>query len=108
MTELEIIKEAVEAYAKAASDQWERDFKTDRGSCGGMMLGYRSNTKFAKALVESGYGMAMGPKTYITNKALPAGIRSQHMEIEIQGCRAFRAVTEKHGVMPTEARTFVD
>jgi hypothetical protein len=70
------------------------------------MLGYRANTKFAKALLAAGYGFK-SDQVYVA-KRMPKGIRSQHDQIEIKAKRAFEAAASAHGINPSKAWSYVD
>lgn len=91
----------------AARRQFAADGSQDVGTCGGVMLGYRGNTRFAKALVARGIGRKMDGTVYLT-KGLPADVRTQNMYVGELAHRAFAMVAEAAGFLPTEHRSYVD
>ena len=101
-----IIAECFAAHDAAALAQWEKDGKQDCGSCGGYMLGYRANTKFAKALLAMGAGFK-SDQIYVA-KRFPDEIRSQHDAIEIVAKRAFERKAAEYGIVPSKAWHYVD
>lgn len=106
MTDLtQVIAECVQAYKDAALVQFVRDGSQDCGTCGGAMLAYRGNTKFAKALYVAGIGRKMDGGMYVSMRS---GHPTQHAEVEIQGLRAFRAKAAEHGFESTKFWTYVD
>lgn len=105
--EVQVIDLACSAFDAAARLQFEADGSQDVGSCGGVMLGYRSNTRFAKALVATGQGYASGGKTYI-RRGLPEGVRTQHRTVTEKAHAAFAAVAEVAGFLPTVNYSYAD
>lgn len=101
-----ILAECLAAHDAAALAQWEKDGKQDCGSCGGYMLGYRANSKFAKAIMAAGVGFK-SEQVYVA-KRFPEGIRSQHDAIEIKAKRAFEAKAREYGIAPSKAWSYVD
>ena len=104
--EAQVLDAALAAYDAAALAQFERDGRKDCGSCGGYMLGYKGNSKFAKLMVNRGVGHSLGRgRVYLAHRHR---FPTQHMEVECAGARAFREVTEAAGIIPSEARSYVD
>jgi hypothetical protein len=87
MTPQEAIDAGKLAGDAAALAIWERDEKQDRGCCGGAMLELKRNTKLFKAAVAAGVA---GKLDGFVHLDMPAGIRSQNMDIPEAQYRAFR------------------
>lgn len=103
-----ILATALESHNAAALAQWEKDGRQDCGSCGGIMVGYRGNSRLAKAMVAAGVGTNMGGTVFLS-APLPPEIRSQHAEISIAAGRAFRAaVMLAGGPEPSKIWTYTD
>lgn len=102
-----LVELCVSAHDAAAWKQFRKDGSIDCGSCGGMMLGYRANTRFAKAIVAAGKGYVSSGTVYVSAR-LPEGICTQHAEVQIQGLREFKAMAEAHGIQPSKSWTFTD
>jgi hypothetical protein len=100
-----IVADCLAAAKAAAEAQFVKDGSTDVGSCGGMMLLYRGNGRFAKALVAAGLGHAGDGGTSVL---FSHGLPTQHAEVDIQGLRAFEAKAREHGFEPSKAWTYVD
>lgn len=97
----------------AARNQFLADGSKDGGECGGMMLGYRGNTKFARALLErrdeNGARIAYksGGRVYIC-KSLPSGVVTQHRKVQEKAHDAFAEVAAEAGYNPAEHRSYLD
>ena len=102
-----LVEACVAAHDAAARAQFIKDGSIDCGSCGGAMLGYRANTRFAKAILAAGKGYASDGKVFVTAH-LPEGVASQHAEVPIQGLRAFMATAEAHGFSAAKFWTYTD
>lgn len=100
-----IIEDCFQAFDHAAREQYEKDGFKDCGTCGGMMLGYRGNTRFARALVATGRACRMGGKVYV-GSALP--VATQHAEVEIKAMQAFMETARSRGIEPAKWWTYVD
>jgi hypothetical protein len=94
-------------FDREARRQFEADGSVDRGTCGGVMLGYRANTRFAKAMVARGIGRKMGGRVYLTRR-LPDDVRTQHMTVDEKAHDAFAAVAAAAGHAAAEHRSYVD
>jgi predicted GNAT superfamily acetyltransferase len=105
--EREIIDLCLKAALEASRDQWRRDGFQDRGTCGGMMLGYRANTRFARAMVAAGVGYVSDGKVWLLHCIAPE-VRSQNMDVEIRAKRAFRDMARSHGIEPAKQWTYID
>jgi hypothetical protein len=102
----QVLAECLAAHDAAALAQWQKAGEQDCGSCGGYMLGYRANSKFAKAMLAAGVGLKM-EQVYLSRRE-PEGIRSQHYLIEEKAKRAFQAKAAEHGIMAAKAWSYVD
>lgn len=100
-----ILEAARKAGDKAAWAQFERDGKKDCGSCGGAMLALNRGSALYKAAAE----MGLAGDGYVRLRT-PDGIRTQHMEVEVQQYRAFRQalVDAGCGGAVTKFWTYVD
>lgn len=105
--ESEILALCLAAHDAAAWEQFRKDGSIDCGSCGGMMLGYRANTRFARAILAAGQGSKMGGQVYVKG-VLPQGIRTQHAEVPIRGLYAFKAMAEANGIQAAKYWTYTD
>jgi hypothetical protein len=101
-----ILAECVAAHDAAALAQWVKDGERDCGSCGGYMLGYRANTKFAKAILAAGLGYKS--EQVFVNPRLPAPIRTQHDMVEESAKRAFKNKALEYGIAPSKAWSYAD
>lgn len=95
------------SFDLAARRQFEADGSVDCGSCGGVMLGYRGNTRFAKAMIARGIGRQMGGTVYLT-KRLPDDVRTQHRTVDEKAHDAFAADAAAAGHKATEHRSYAD
>lgn len=105
--ETQLLDLAEACFDAAARRQFEADGSVDCGSCGGVMLGYRANTRIAKAIEARGIGHKMGGRVYLT-KGLPEGVRTQHRTVQEKAHTAFAAVIEAAGLKAAEHRSYVD
>lgn len=103
----QVLEACLAAHAAAALAQFEKDGSVDCGSCGGAMLGYRANTRFAKAILAGRHGYVSDGKVFLSVK-LPEGVATQHAEVPIQAARAFMAVAESHGFTASKFWTYTD
>ena len=94
-------------FDNAARAAFAADGSVDRGSCGGVMLGYRGNTRFAKALLARGVGHKMDGRVYVTRQ-LPEGVATQHVAVDEAAHKAFAALCEAAGYHPSEHRSYID
>ena len=91
------LRAAVAAGEAAALAVWDRDEHQDRGSCGGAMLEFDGRTIVAKAAEQLGIVYRSG-KEYWLRLDMPAGIRSQNLDIPEAQFRAFRVSLEAAGL----------
>lgn len=102
-----LLASCFEAFDAAAREAFARDGSVDCGSCGGTMLGYRGNTRFAKALAASGRSCSIDGKVYVASK-LPEGVNTQGAHVEDAAMRAFRLVASAAGIEPSKVWSYVD
>lgn len=102
-----VIDLACAYFDAAARRQFVADGSQDIGTCGGVMLGYRANTKFAKALIARGVAYKSGGRAYL-RRSLPAGVHTQHMTVDEKAHDAFAEVARVAGYAPAEHRSYVD
>jgi hypothetical protein len=107
MTEAEVLKLALAAYDDAARAQYEREGSRDCGACGGAMVGYSGNTRFAKAMQAAGVGFRTDGKVYLHSR-LPEGVSTQSANVFQAGARAFRELAERWGHKPSKYWTYID
>lgn len=101
----QIIDAAKTAAMLAAQAQFEADGSRDRGSCGGAMLGYRGNTKFAKMMVERGVAYSGDGATFVMKQH---GLPTQNADVDIAYARAFMQVADNAGIRASKYWTYTD
>lgn len=94
-------------FDNAARAAFAADGSIDRGSCGSVMLGYRGNTRFAKALLARGVGLKMDGRVYVGRKH-PEGVATQHVAVDEAAYAAFAGVCAAAGYAASEHRSYID
>lgn len=94
-------------FDNAARAAFAADGSIDRGSCGGVMLGYRGNTRFAKALQARGAGRKMDGRVYVGRKH-PEGVKTQNVAVDEAAYAAFASVCAAAGYAASEHRSYTD
>lgn len=98
---------ALADFMATARKSFEADGSTDIGDCGGVMLAYRGNTRFAKALVNRKVGHKMDGKVYVA-VPLPQTVRTQHRKVQEDAYRAFAIVAEAAGFVAAVHYSYAD
>lgn len=95
------------AFDHAARRQFEADGSADIGDCGGVLLGWRGNTRFSRALLARGLGYKCGGRMML-RQSLPEGVRTQHRAVYEKAHDAFAAVAAAAGFEAVEHRSYAD
>jgi len=98
---------AFAAFQSAAVEAFKASGSRDIGDCGGVMLGYRGNTRFAKALIARKIGRRMGGKVYVC-LPLPSGVQTQFRRVQEQAYDAFVKAAQGGGFTPVEHYSYAD
>lgn len=105
----EVLTAAKEASIAKSLAVWEVNGKKDMGSCGGVCMYLKSNTKLAKEAVAMGIARKSGAET-IVNQMIGEGIMSQNEAIPQSAMAAFKAVLIANGFEKAISKywTYVD
>lgn len=109
MTITEVLTAAKEASIAKSWAVWEANGKRDCGSCGGVCMYLKSNTKLAKEAVAMGIAYNSGTQT-VVNQMIAEGIASQNEAIPQSAMAAFKAVLIANGFEKAISKywTYVD